>query len=327
MDLLPLYLTGDAFLVWEQLSDVDREDEDQVKKRLQESFTLSSGEAYIQFTRRRKKVDETVDAYLSDLRRLLKDSGHTEKADGKDPMLQEQFLSELPLKFASQLRLSVASSGPVMISSLVSQARALVATETTGPGGATAAATGSSRPPVACCECQQTGHLRRDCPRRRDARKCFQCGQSGHLKRDCPNGGNMPRKAEKSAQTAVAAETGCKTSAGKYLGAVADTDVTLPHVYVNVAGCGERPRAAIDSCSTRSLVCQSWLAERDFVVSPESTSITAIDGLSLDASGKVLLTLSRQDDVVDLPQVEAEFLVVESLSVVDAELLIGLDVA
>ena len=36
--------------------------------------------------RRRKRGDESMDAYLSDLRRLMRLSGHNEATDGKDPM-------------------------------------------------------------------------------------------------------------------------------------------------------------------------------------------------------------------------------------------------
>ena len=99
---LPLYLSGDTFTVWSQMEDADQEDEDKVKERLTESFVFSAGEAYSQFVRRRKREDETVDAYASDLRRLLKTSGHKEAADGKDPVLVEQFLTGLPKRLSNQ---------------------------------------------------------------------------------------------------------------------------------------------------------------------------------------------------------------------------------
>ena len=60
--------------------------EETVKERLQKSFSMLPGEAYAQFGRRHKRMDETVDAYLSDLRRLLRIAGHKVADDGKDPM-------------------------------------------------------------------------------------------------------------------------------------------------------------------------------------------------------------------------------------------------
>ena len=58
---------------------------------------------------------------------------------------------------------------------------------------------------------------------------------------------------------------------------------------------------------------------------PQAT-VTALDGQSLTVSGKVWLTLSRNDDAVHLPEVKAEFLVVDHLDVVDADLLLGLNI-
>ena len=75
----------------------DQGDEEKVKERLQKSFSMLRGEAYSQFGRRKKRADKTVDAYMSDLRRLLRISGHEVADSGKDPMLLEQFLVGLPL--------------------------------------------------------------------------------------------------------------------------------------------------------------------------------------------------------------------------------------
>ena len=102
MHYLPLYLSGDAFTVWSSMSEADKKDEDKVVARLRESFQASAGEAYTQFVKRKKRGDETVDAYLADLRRLMATSGHKEAADGKDPMLMAQLLAGLPTKFANQ---------------------------------------------------------------------------------------------------------------------------------------------------------------------------------------------------------------------------------
>ena len=106
---LPLYLTADAFSVWSEMSDADKADKDMVHAQLQKSFSMLPGEAYSQYVRRRKRDDESVETYLADLRRLMRISGHKEKADGKDPMLLEQFLVGLPSRFADQLRLSIAA--------------------------------------------------------------------------------------------------------------------------------------------------------------------------------------------------------------------------
>ena len=97
-----------------------------MKGRLAESFSMLPGEAYSSFVKRRKRVDESVDAYLADLQRLLSISGHKEDGGGKDPMLMEQFLAGLPKNLADQLRLSnAATSSGLSIAAISNQARAL----------------------------------------------------------------------------------------------------------------------------------------------------------------------------------------------------------
>ena len=110
MQYLQLYLSGDAFTVWSSISEADKKDEDKVVARLRESFQASAGEAYTQFVKRKKRGDETVDAYLADLRMLMTTSGHKEAADGKDLILMAQSLAGLPTKFANQLRMSIAAN-------------------------------------------------------------------------------------------------------------------------------------------------------------------------------------------------------------------------
>lgn len=39
---------------------------------------------------------------------------------------------------------------------------------------------------VTCFYCQQTGHVKRYCPKRRQ--KCFECGKLGHIAKHCRQG-------------------------------------------------------------------------------------------------------------------------------------------
>ena len=167
MGTLPLYLSGEAFTVWSSMEEADHEDDSKVKGRLAESFSMLPGEAY-SFVKRRKRVDESVDAYLADLRRLLGISGHKEDGGGKDPMLMEQFLAGLPKNLADQLRLSnAATASGLSIAAISSQARALCAVTAASAGtDQKAAVTGavSQQSSAMCYECNQTGHTKRDCP-------------------------------------------------------------------------------------------------------------------------------------------------------------------
>ena len=166
MEHMPLYLTGDAFFVWSQMDTGDQEDEDKVKAVLESAFSRRPGEEYGQFVRRRKRGDESVDAYLSDLRRLMRRSGHKEATDGKEPLLLEQFLVGLPSRYADQLRLSIAAaSGQMTVAAVAEQARSLCACLDSVKESLASAAAASQ--PVVCFECQEVGHLWRDCPKHR----------------------------------------------------------------------------------------------------------------------------------------------------------------
>ena len=152
MAQLPLFLDGDAFLMWDELSDEDKKKENSVKQRLRDAFTLSTGQAYGQLVTRTLGRAESVDAYAADLRRLLIAAGHKVEAD-KSPMLIEQFIRGLPSTEANQLTSNGDTSS---IGACVAYVRRLRTSVSHMSGGVSAVAASSVESldednPVQCC--------------------------------------------------------------------------------------------------------------------------------------------------------------------------------
>ena len=105
-----------------------------------------------------------MDIFVADLQRILKLSKHTLAADGKDPVLIEQFLSGLPAEFSRTLRLEHAAKSHTL-PELVTKARVMQASGAVVQAAAAAAAGVSS--PTLCFACGQVGHMKSNCPRQR----------------------------------------------------------------------------------------------------------------------------------------------------------------
>ena len=104
---LPLFLDGDAFLVFSKLPDSDQRVTETVWQKLVEAFSVTPSAAYRLFASRRLKADESPDAYVADLKRLLQLSGHKQDGDS-DAVVVEQVIADLPPEYARQLRMTLA---------------------------------------------------------------------------------------------------------------------------------------------------------------------------------------------------------------------------
>ena len=99
---LPLFLEGDSYVVWDELSDGDKKDPAKVKEALEAAFSLTAAQVYRAF--RKLHGEESVDRYTADRKRLLKMSGQDVAADGRIRVVIQQFLSGLPTEYARQAR-------------------------------------------------------------------------------------------------------------------------------------------------------------------------------------------------------------------------------
>ena len=142
------------------MSDTDKKDVDKVKTTMMKSFGVSKSIAYSQFTSRRLRVDESVDAFVADLRRLLTLSGHNDVGE-KDSVIIEQMLAGLPQGMAIQVRLAFAGK-EMTVSGCSDAIRAIVVVQS----AASAPVNVSAAAAVVCHQCNEPGHIRRKCPKR-----------------------------------------------------------------------------------------------------------------------------------------------------------------
>ena len=97
-NFLPLFLVGDAFAVYDALSDDAKSDYDKLRTALTKAFSLNPFSAFDRLITRRYVPGESVDVYLSDLRRLIGLIGNTED------LLKCAFVSGLPTRIKMQLK-------------------------------------------------------------------------------------------------------------------------------------------------------------------------------------------------------------------------------
>ncbi|XP_065189595.1 uncharacterized protein LOC135820209 [Sycon ciliatum] len=351
MQHLPLYLQGDAFRVFSRMADSDKSKQAEVKKVLVSAFSVTPSRAYDLFKRRCLRVDESVDAYVADLQRYAALSGHKPGGTAsKDPILIEQLIAGLQPEFGRQLRMSLAGQ-ELTIPACLERVRALRASETDArytsrfSQSVSASASTSSysggvhrpRSTVVCYNCNQPGHVQRNCPEFKKKQKprfsgpvvCHFCGRPGHAKPACPE--RRKWREAKAAERVAAAGTS-HSSSDKCLCAVSTEAAPLPRIYVYVESAKPddwcRGEAMLDTGSARTLVSSGFIRAAKMcsqVSAVKQEKLLALDGEALPISGSISLTIRRLDGPVNLPPTRVVAFVVPELSVINADLLLGSD--
>eukprot|EP00117_Sycon_ciliatum_P016048 scpid17635/ scgid15645/ Gag-Pol polyprotein; Matrix protein p10; p20; Capsid protein p25; Nucleocapsid protein p14; Protease p15; Reverse transcriptase/ribonuclease H p90; Integrase p46 len=336
MKHFPLFLSGDAFLVYDGMEDSSKQKPADVKAKFEEAFCVSKSEAYRLFVQRRLRTDESADAFAADLQRLAKIAGNSGGRD--DPMVVEQFIAGLPSDFPKQVRLSFAGE-EIKMAALLSKVRALRQSDLPqAPSiAAAAAAPGSSttKSSVMCHHCQEVGHIRRFCPKRqtRDGSRrsnviCSFCERPGHTRADCRD--RTEWEASKKGK-AAAVKDGGKQRNHVLCTMNQTTSGSLVRMFLDIrpsdAAPWERIVSVVDTGSTHTLIDLACARRLQLPIVPDkSDSLVALDGQPLKIHGRTSLQLQRLDDAVMLPAIGATVHVVDSLEAIQAEFLIGADV-
>ena len=180
--VVPLFLEGKAFSVYNELSDSRKGKIDDIKTALFQAFSLDAFQAYEQFSRR-VWLDESVDVYLSDLRRLARLANIS-----SDVLILRAFVVGLPTVVSRELR-ATSKLDNLSLDDVVARARALVSELVEKPVIAVAENKSfrkntSSGGQVKCFKCGGP-HLIKYCPKSDNNFLCFKCGKEGHFAKNC----------------------------------------------------------------------------------------------------------------------------------------------
>lgn len=175
--VVPLFLTGAAYAVYEQLSEAERSSYNGIKSALLTAFSADPFRAYAMLKERRLAPGEAVDVYLADVRKLV--SLMRLPPTAGEPLVRCAFVEGLPSECRVQL-MALVNAGEDGMSNLVARARAIMVAGASSSHPFTPLAAVAQRqqmsmpsrqempprrrrPPVTCYRCQRTGHIAREC--------------------------------------------------------------------------------------------------------------------------------------------------------------------
>lgn len=181
---LPLFLTGNAFAIYDSLGPEDKKDYEKIKASLIRAFSYDEFTAYEAFVNRRYSIGEPVDVFLSDLRRL----GKLVDSSVPENWIKCAFIAGLPQGVRAQLK-AASSLSTMSLAEVVERARIVLALDDSlSSASSVGAFSAKMKGPVEtrCRVCDVRGHFARNCPEKAKRLTCYLCGEKGHVVATCP---------------------------------------------------------------------------------------------------------------------------------------------
>ena len=170
VSVLPLFLEGDAFAVYDQLEESVKVDYEKVKAALTDDFSEDFYAAYESFVGRKLGEEEAPATFMADLKRLSGLMGNKKEPDG---LIKCAFLRGLPAQVRLQLKATPGirkmSAGEVL-----NMAKGVLGSSGGAQGGAIVCAAGGGGGAKAAAAIKA-------------ASGCYRCGVVGHIAKECPS--------------------------------------------------------------------------------------------------------------------------------------------
>ena len=275
--LLPLYLEGPAYAVYDQISDTDKLKVTKIEAALFSAFDHDCFNAYDLFRKRIWQTGESVDVYLADLKQLAR-AAHVESP----ALVYLAFVIGLPQYVSIQLRAASELGSGKDIMKAVELARILMSRTS-------AKALLVKSPKQFSCYLCHKNHLTNFCPQSEPG-VCWKCGNRGHKFRDCSG--------KRQGGTSFACANNVPTSV-----------TTLPAISIDISGHGQIHALVDTGCSqtmVSSSICECSSYDQGYVVAVDGSEVSHgvsnitvnIDGHTLDLQCFVLKEMMSDYDVI-----------------------------
>jgi hypothetical protein len=167
-----------------------KQDYKQLKAALMKSFSFNQFRAYEEFTMRKHLPYESVDVYLSELKKL---ASLVDGAENNEEWIKCAFVNGLREETKRQL-VAVCELQKMSLEDVAGRARMLVSSERSFNAAVAIKKEVDDRKPrsLLCYTCNKEGHISRYCGARKESPvKCYRCGELGHLASVCSQ--NVPK--------------------------------------------------------------------------------------------------------------------------------------